>query len=100
MRLLVVLITLFLASCTTTGQKNRNIVTGMSEGQVISIMGNPDGVKSDGEYEVLTYSNRLMSGWSWDRADYHVVLKNKVVDSFGTGTIRQSQTDTLFLIIP
>jgi hypothetical protein len=26
-------------------------------------------------HEVYRYSNRLSSGWSWDRADYNVVCK-------------------------
>ena len=51
-----------------------NIRAGMTKDQVITVLGRPDGFAQSGATEALTYSNRLMSGFSWDRADYHVML--------------------------
>ena len=64
-------------------------------------MGRPDGYNRAGNYEAMTYANRLMSGWSWDRADYSVILVDGTVSSYGPGTIRQGSgpnVGMLFLI--
>jgi hypothetical protein len=42
-------------------------------------MGRPDGFSEQDGYQVLTYKNRLMSGWSWDRADYQVLPHGRQV---------------------
>jgi hypothetical protein len=48
----------------------------MTKAEVVAVLGRPDGYKRIEAHEVYRYSNRLSSGWSWDRADYNVVLKN------------------------
>jgi hypothetical protein len=58
----------------TTGERMGDIRAGMTKDQVIAVLGRPDGFAQSGSTEALTYSNRLMSGFSWDRADYHVIL--------------------------
>lgn len=35
----------------------------------------------------LTYSNRFMSDWSWDKADYQVLLNNGFVVQYGASNI-------------
>jgi len=90
---------LWLAGC-TAGEQISKIDTGMGRQQVISIMGRPDGVRSLGNSEALTYSNRLMSGFSWDRADYHVLLTNGHVTDYGAGVVRQNAGPNVLLIVP
>ena len=84
-----VLISVFLLAC-ATGEKITRLGAGMSKQQVIDTPGCPDGFRTSGEYEALTYTNRLISGWSWDRADYHVILQNGRVVQYGAGTVRQN----------
>ncbi|VXC89801.1 conserved hypothetical protein [Burkholderia sp. 8Y] len=71
---------------------------GMSKGEVISILGKPDGFQRSGEYEALRYTDRLISGWSWNRADYTVVLKNDHVSEYGPGQVRQERPGVLVLV--
>ena len=87
------------AAC-TTGEKITSISEGMSKAAVVSALGKPDGFQSSEATEVLTYANRLMSGWSWDRADYHVILTDGVVTEYGPGEIRQNQGGRTLLIVP
>jgi hypothetical protein len=74
----------------TTGERMGDIRAGMTKDQVIAVLGRPDGFAQSGSTEALTYSNRLMSGFSWDRADYHVILSSGVVTAYGPGTVRQN----------
>jgi len=40
-----------------------------------------------------------MSGWSWDRTDYFVILDNDKVTAWGNGEVRQNQvTNSLVLV--
>lgn len=77
-----------LTSC-TTGEKISDLAPGMSRDQVIKTLGKPDGDAVNGKNELLTYSNRLMSGWSYDKADYKVVLEDNKVVQYGADVIRQ-----------
>ena len=52
-----------------------------------------------GDYEALRYTNRLISGWSWDRADYNVILHNGRVVEYGLGGVKQRDPDTSILIL-
>ncbi|MDU4687437.1 MAG: outer membrane protein assembly factor BamE [Serratia marcescens] len=85
--LIVVLLALSATAC-TTGEKISDLSPGMSREQVISTLGRPDGDAISGKYELLTYSNRLMSGWSYDKADYKVILENGKVLQYGAETVR------------
>lgn len=84
-----------------TGEKITRVEPGMSKAEVIDILGRPDGYWSEGEYEALQYTNRLISGWSWDRADYGIILKSGRVTGFGAGHVRQGGPNmSTFIIIP
>jgi hypothetical protein len=74
----------------TTGDLMANVRAGMTKDQVIAVLGSPDGYAQSGSTESLTYGNRLMSGFSWDRADYHVIFTSGVVTAYGPGTVRQN----------
>jgi hypothetical protein len=73
---------------------------GMARAEVISTLGNPDGFQRSGDYEALRYSNRLISGWSWDRADYTVLLLDGRVIGYGPGEVRQRDMGVLVIVAP
>ncbi len=87
-----------LASGCVTGQKMGDVHEGMSKAEVVSILGNPDGFQRSGEYEALRYSDRLISGWSWNRADYTVILQNDRVSAYGPGQVREERPGVLILV--
>ena len=74
-----------------TGNGFKKLEEGMPKNRVVAILGRPDGFSRDGDTETLIYRNRLMSGWSWDRADYYVVLTGGLLTSYGTGEVRERQ---------
>lgn len=97
--LLIAIFVATLAGC-VTGQTVRNkLHEGMTKQQIIKVMGHPDGLQKSGNYEALEYANRLISGWSWDRADYYVILKNNKVVSYGPGRVRQEGPNGNVLIL-
>ena len=77
-----------LFSACTTGEKMSSLEPGMTRQQVVGMLGRPDAVRSSGPYEQLEYTHRLITGWSWDRSDFNVILKNGRVVEFGHGEIR------------
>lgn len=87
-----------LAGC-VTGELMQSVREGMSKDEVIEVLGNPDGFQRSGEYEALRYTNRLISGWSWDRADYNVILRDGRVLEYGPGQVRQRDPNTSTLIL-
>jgi len=89
--------TLLIASC-VTGEKMSSLSPGMTKGQVIATLGRPDGFQSEGDYEVLKYTNKLVSGFSWDRADYYAILRDGKLTEYGAGQVRQDQSHKFVLI--
>ncbi|ACT05794.1 hypothetical protein Dd1591_0915 [Dickeya chrysanthemi Ech1591] len=79
-------VTLVLSAC-VTGERFSKISQGMSRAEVIDRLGRPDGVQTQGTTELLTYANRFMSDWSWDKADYQVLLNNGIVVQYGAANI-------------
>jgi hypothetical protein len=88
-----------LTGCVTGDKVRSGIREGMTKEQVISVLGNPDGFKRSGNAEALTYTNRLISGWSWDRTDYTVILEDGHVAQFGSGQVRQ-EGPNLLIVVP
>ena len=100
--LAIISICLFLSAC-VTGDKVRSLQPGLTQQQVIARLGKPDGFYSQpGNVEILRYSNQLMSGWSWDRADYDCVLKDGKLVSYGPSTVRQNRppVNSVLLLTP
>lgn len=89
MKLLLVFIVSFMLTACATGEKISSVQLGMSKSNVISIMGSPDGAAKKENYEIVLYSNRLMSGWSNDRADYKFIFKDDSLIEYGPEKIRQ-----------
>jgi hypothetical protein len=85
--ILLVISVVFLFSACTTAEKMSRLERGMTRQQVVAILGRPDAVRSNGPYEQLEYTNRLIP-WSGDRSDFNVILKEGQVVEFGHGEIR------------
>ncbi len=81
-------LSIILAGC-ATGETITRLSPGMSQAEVVRVMGRPDGLQREGEHTVLRCTNRLISGWSRDRADYFVILKNDELTAFGPGEVRE-----------
>ena len=99
MRIIITIIFFMLLSGCVTGERMGKMREGMSKNEVLSILGNPDGFKRSGDYEALRYTNRLISGWSWDRADYTVILKSGRVVEYGPGQVRSRDPNSNVLIL-
>ncbi|MGM0857676.1 MAG: hypothetical protein ACQEW0_11405 [Pseudomonadota bacterium] len=95
---LFIIFSFVLLGC-ATGEKMQGVSEGMSKNEVISNLGQPDGFKANDEYEALQYTNRLISGWSWDRTDYTVILKNGEVVEYGPGEVRQRDPNASTLVL-
>lgn len=77
----------------TTGEKFRNIDIGMKRERVNKLVGKPDQIDRTNGYIITYYKNRLISGWSWDKADYYILFdKNDKVYKYGFGNIDRSLT--------
>lgn len=83
----IVLLVLLLCSC-ITGDGVRSLQTGMPRAAVIEAIGRPDGAQVSGNLEVLTYADRFISGWSPNKTDYTIVLRDGLLESYSTGSIR------------
>lgn len=97
--LIAVATMLALAGC-FHGEKISRVYPGMSIEELHTIMGHQEGYKKIGDYEVYSYYNKLISGWAWDRADYHYIVKDGKVVEYGAGEIRQNQNTGVVFIMP
>lgn len=99
-RYLVVLVAILsLAGC-FHGELITRVQPDMAIEDVKAIMGPQEGYRKIGDYEVYSYYNKLISGWAWNRADYHYVVKDGKVIQYGAGEIRQNQNTGVVFIIP
>jgi len=71
---------------------------GMTKAEVIARLGQPDGYRQVNNQEVLSWNNRLSSGWSWDRADYNVIITNGRVTEYGQGQVRPKPNGTVVIV--
>jgi hypothetical protein len=86
-----------LLSACTTGEQMSRLEPGMTRQQVVGILGRPDAVRSNGPYEQLEYTHRLITGWSWDRSDFKVILKDGRVVEFGHGEVRDRTPQVVYM---
>jgi hypothetical protein len=61
----------------------------MSPAEVEAVLGRPDGFERAGDFVGYQYADRLISGWSWDRADYYAIFENERLVRWGSGHVRQ-----------
>lgn len=99
-RVLLLFVFIFILSGCTHGEKIVKVQPGMSIEKVKSIMGNQEGYKRIGDYEVFSYYNKVISGWGKDRADYHYIVKDGRVVEYGAGEIRQNKSTGVVFILP
>ena len=102
MKELALLLILILAviAC-ATGEKISNLREGMSRQEVTNILGNPDGFQRRDGYEVLRYTNRVISGWDTrNKADYSVILKDGKVVEYGAGEVRVNPSNNVLFLVP
>jgi hypothetical protein len=69
-----------------------------SKAEVISLLGNPRGYTRNGDSETLQYPGGLVSGFSWDTADFFVVLKDGKVESYGSKNTQKANRSTVILV--
>jgi hypothetical protein len=86
-----------LLSACTTGEQMSRLEPGMTRQQVVGIPGRPDAVRRNGAYEQLEYTHRLITGWSWDRSDFKVILKDGRVVEFGHGEVRDRSPQVVYM---
>ena len=48
---------------------------------------------------VIEDKDRLISGWSWNRADYSFIFKNNKLIQWGAGQVRQATNAPQILIL-
>jgi hypothetical protein len=90
-RLILVAAFSILVSGCATGERASRLSPGMTKSQVIAVMGRPDGFSLTGKTETFRYTNRVISGWSWDRGDYYATFEGDKLVSWGSGQVRQNQ---------
>jgi len=95
--LILCILLIIIIGC-ATGEKVTRLSPGMSQADVFGTLGRPDGFRTEGEYTILKYTNRLISGWSWDRADYFIILKDDQVTEYGSGEVREKNVGGIHTI--
>ena len=100
---LTLLAILLVAGCASGGMMGFNSVAErlelrMTPDQVLQITGQPNGRRLEGDTEVWTWTNRLISGWSYDRADYHALFEDNQLIAYGAGTVRQTASGVLVIV--
>ena len=96
---LFILLMVFLAGC-ATGDLTSRIHPGMTKDEVTDILGTPDEYESQGEYEAIKFTNRFVSGWFWNRADYNVIFRDSRVIEYGTGKVHRDFDANILFIVP
>lgn len=99
-KLIVFSIILLFAGCATSGKVSR-LQKGMTEQQVIDILGHPDGIKSQGEFKAFKYLKKMGNEWASDKPAYHVVFKDGKLAYNGAGTVRVKDRDgNVIMFVP
>ncbi len=80
------------------GRKNVRTAPRHDKGASNRTSGATDGLRRTENQEVLSWNNRLASGWAWDRADYNVIVTDGQVSEYGQGEVRPKANGTLVII--
>jgi hypothetical protein len=84
-----------------TGEQIKRVDEGMSPADVKRIVGKPDGLERTENELVLKYTNKIISGWGMDKADYFFIFKEDKLTQWGAGTVRQNQrSDGVIFFVP
>jgi len=99
-KLVIFSIILIFAGCATAGKVSR-LHKGMTEPEVIKLLGHPDAIKTKGEYKAFKYSRKMGREWSSDKPGYHVIFKNGKLISDGGETVRVKDKDgNIIMFVP
>jgi outer membrane protein assembly factor BamE (lipoprotein component of BamABCDE complex) len=99
-KLVVFSIILIFAGCATSEKVSR-LHKGMTEEQVMEIMGHPDDIKTKGEYKAFRYSRKMGGEWASDKPAYHVIFKDGKLVENGAGTVRLKDKDgNVIMFVP
>ena len=82
---------LILSGCASPifGERFRAVIApGMTTSEVKSALGNPDGYERNGELELFSYTDRMVSGWGWDKGNYKVLFKEGKAIQYGIDSMR------------
>ena len=74
------------AGC-ASGPKASRLYHGMSQADVVAVLGAPDGYAAEAGYTVLRYANELTLDPPSHKSDYFVVLKDGAVAGYGIGDV-------------
>lgn len=91
MKIKTLIFSIVLTSCAGSpffGERFNTIGPGMSGEELKAKLGNPDSYEKSGDYELYQYTDRMVSGWGWDKGNYFVVLNGNKVEKYGIGSMR------------
>ena len=97
--IITVLSVLVLVSC-FFGEQMHRISPMMEKADLEKTLGKPDGYKKDNNFEIYSYYNKMISGWSYDKADYHFIFEKGKLIQYGAGEIRQNTNTGAFILVP
>jgi hypothetical protein len=81
------------------GERITSLKPGMTKAQALKIAGRYDGFQTKGDLEIYRYTNKHISGWSNDKADYVLVFKDGKLVSYGTDQVRQNSSFNTLLVL-
>jgi hypothetical protein len=92
MKKVLLVVLLILSGCANSpifGERfNSSMSPGMTATEVKDLLGNPDGYEKRGNQELYRYTDRMVSGFGWDKGNYEVLLEDGRVIQYGLGSIR------------
>ena len=96
-------LTLLIAAVFSTGcvmgERITSLRPGMTKEQALKIAGRHDGFQTKGDLEIYRYTNKHVSGWSNDKADYVLVFKDGKLVSYGADEVRQNNAFSTLLVL-
>ncbi|MEK0084172.1 hypothetical protein [Benzoatithermus flavus] len=73
------------------GRYTTSLREGMISARVEVLMGRPDSFQRSGDVVGYEYTNRLMSGWGWDRADHYAIFQEDRLVRWGRAGSAQAR---------
>ena len=96
----VVVFSVFILISCFFGEQMHKISPLMEKVELEKALGKPDGYRKDNNFEIYSYYNKMISGWSYDKADYHFIFENGKLIQWGAGEIRQNKNTGAIILIP
>jgi len=91
---LTLIFLIFLSGCFGDIVK-KDVQSGITKKELTDSLGQYDGYKSSGDFEVLSYVNKTITHWNTrGKADYFFIFKNDALVEWGTGDVRETVTSS------